>query len=208
MSIGRSYTIPCAASFRDRIAALAQRRGASVADLIRAVLLLVPSDAVASLPDPGEPARSEREDIVLKSGPGKDRRLRRKPRLQARLSGEHRIVDLRRALGLALDLDQGRMSLRLEAGAAIERPSERELLRLRRIVQALAFEPVDGGIRTRSEALYVLGFPPWAAPSRSQLRARFRALVVVYHPDSLTGDTGRMAQLNAAIALLSRSAAG
>jgi hypothetical protein len=204
MSIGRSYTIPCAASFRDRITALAKRRGASVADLIRAVLLLVPPGSLADLPDPGEPARGEREEIVLKTGAGKDRRLKRKPRLQARLAGEHRIADLRRALGLALDLDMGRMSLRLEAGPDVERPSERELERLRRTVQSLAFEPVAGDIRTRSEALYILGFPPWAAPNRSQLRARFRALVTVYHPDSLTGDTVRMSQLNAAIALLSR----
>jgi hypothetical protein len=204
MSIGRSYTIPCAASFRDRIAALARRRDASVADLIRAVLLLVPAGSLADLPDPGEPARSEREEIVLKTGAGKDRRLKRKPRLQARLAGQYRIADLRRALGLALDLDENRMSLRLEAGPDIDRPGERELARLRRTVQSLAFDPVGEEIRTRSEALYVLGFPPWATPSPGQLRTRFRTLVTVYHPDSLTGDTVRMTQLNAAIAFLSR----
>jgi transposase-like protein len=206
MPSGRSYTIPCASAFRDRVIALAAKRGASVADLARAVLLLVSPAILAGVADPGEPARGDREEIVLKTGAGKDRRLRRKPRLQVRLTGEHAITDLRRALGLALALADGRLQLRLEpTGDEAERPREEEAARLQQTVRALAFEPLTEDIRSRSEALYVLGFPPWAAPNPVQLRTRFRALATVYHPDNLTGDTLRMAQLNAAIAFLSRS---
>lgn len=185
--------------------ALAATRGVSIADLARAVLLLVPPELLAAAADPGEPAKADREEIVLKTGAGKDRRLRRKPRLQARLTGDHRAADLRRALGLALDLAHGRLRLRLERGGGdAEALHGEEIARLRQTVKALAFEPLGEDIRMRSEALYVLGFPPWALPSKAELRTRFRALATVYHPDSLTGDTLRMAQLNAAIAFLSR----
>lgn len=132
--------------------------------------------------------------------------MRRKPRLQARLSGEHRIEDLRRALKLALDLADGATSVRLELKGATDAAllKEEEIGRLKTTVQALAFEPLTEDIRSRSEALYVLGFPTWSTPDQRQLRSRFRSLATVYHPDNPTGDTVRMAQLNAAIAFLMR----
>ncbi|MBL8692180.1 MAG: J domain-containing protein [Rhodospirillaceae bacterium] len=207
MAVGRSYTIPCPSAFRDRVANLAQRQGVSVADLVRAVQLLVPPATLAQVVDPGEPSGADRESVQLKTGPSKDRRMRRKPRLQVRLAGEHTVPDLRRALKLALDLAEGGTSLRLEAAGAVDREAlhREEVERLRLTVQALSFEPLTADIRTRSEALYVLGFPTWSTPDQRQLRARYRALATIFHPDSPTGDTQRMAQLNAAIAFLTRA---
>jgi len=185
---------------------LAQRQGVSVADLVRAVQLLVPAASLARVADPGEPSRGDRESVQVKTGPSKDRRMQRKPRLQVRLAGEHQVADLRRALKLALDLAEGGVSLRLEAGNAIdiEALHREEIERLRGTVETLAFAPLASDIRTRSEALYVLGFPTWSTPDQRQLRSRFRTLATIYHPDSSTGDTTRMAQLNAAIAFLTR----
>lgn len=207
MTLGRSYTIPCPTAFRDRVTALARRQGVSVADLVRAVQLLVPAGLLAKVVDPGEPADADREDVRLKTGPSKDRRMRRKPRLQVRLTGEHAVADLRRALRLALDLAEGGTALRLEAAGAVDAAAlhQEEIDRLKTTVQALAFEPLAEDIRSRSEALYVLGFPPWATPDQRMLRSRFRSLATVYHPDNPTGDTVRMAQLNSAIAFLTRS---
>ncbi|MSP49112.1 MAG: J domain-containing protein [Alphaproteobacteria bacterium] len=206
MALGRSYTIPCPTTFRDRVATLARRQGVSVADLVRAVQLLVPEGLLARIPDPGEPGATDRENVQLKTGPSKDRRMRRKPRLQVRLTGDHAVADIRRALRLALDLAEGGLSLRLEPTGTADLLAlhQEEVERLKLTVQALAFEPLEADIRSRSEALYVLGFPPWATPDQRQLRARFRALATIYHPDNPTGDTIRMAQLNAAIAFLTR----
>lgn len=207
MALGRSYTIPCPSAFRDRVADLALRQGVSVADLVRAVQLLVPAATLAEVIDPGGPAAGDREAVQLKTGPSKDRRMRRKPRLQVRLPGEHAIADLRRALKLALDLAEGGTSVRLEAANAVDVAAlhREEIERLKLTVRALAFEPLEADIRARSEALYVLGFPTWSTPDQRQLRSRYRALATIYHPDSQTGDTVRMAQLNAAIAFLTRS---
>lgn len=207
MALGRSYTIPCPSAFRDRVNGLAQRQGVSVADLVRAVQLLVSPATLAAVTDPGEPSGSDREDVQLKTGPSKDRRMRRKPRLQARLAGEHEVADLRRALKLALDLADGGTSLRLEAAGTADRDAlhREEVERLKGTVQALSFEPLEADIRSRSEALYVLGFPAWSTPDQRQLRTRYRALATIFHPDSATGDNQRMAQLNAAIAFLTRA---
>jgi len=189
------------------VTSLAQRQGVSVADLVRAVQLLVPAASLARVTDPGGPASADRESVQVKTGPSKDRRMRRKPRLQVRLAGEHQPADLRRALRLALELAEGGISLRLEAANAVDTEAlhREEMARLKATVETLSFAPLAADIRTRSEALYVLGFPTWSTPDQRQLRSRFRTLATIYHPDSATGDTTRMAQLNAAIAFLTRA---
>ncbi|MBI1777390.1 MAG: J domain-containing protein [Proteobacteria bacterium] len=203
----KTYTVACPSRFRDRVNALARRRGVSVADLARAVLLTLPEEALAGLPDPGEPGQGDREEVRLKSGPGEGRRLRRKPRLQLRLEPGHGTGELRRALALALDLAEGRFRIRLEAG---ETPSDgidpaEEIRRLKGMVGTLAFQPLARGIANREEALHVLGFPPGARPDAKLMKARFRALAQILHPDSATGDHLRMSQLNAAIRMLTRA---
>ena len=204
----RTYAIPCGAAFRDQVTALAHQRGVSVADLARAILLTVPEATVNASPDPGEPPAHERESVTLLSGASKGRVLRRKPRLQVRLQPGLPVVQLRRALGLAVAMARGDHVVALEAPAARGRQAarvkalEEELERLRLMLSAVAFEPLKDGVRTRMEALYVLGFPADTQPDARALKARYRMLAMIFHPDSPQGDTLRMGQLNAARDLL------
>jgi hypothetical protein len=207
-----SYAVPCSSAFRDRVSALAERRGVNVGDLARSVMLLVPAAALAGVPDPGGPDDGDRETVVLKSGPSAGKPWRRKPRLQARLPAGYEIEDLRRALGLALALDAGEVEVTLEDGGrpkADERlkAADDEIERLRMVVVALSFEPLKNGVRTRNDALYVLGFPTDSNPDSQAVNARFRMLATIHHPDGAYGDHGRMSQLNQAVAKL-RTGAG
>lgn len=203
----RSYAIPCASAFRDAVTALAERRRVNAGDLARSVLLLVPRDVVARYPDPGEPAPDDREQVVLKSGPSANKPWRRKPRLQVRLPDGFKIPEIRRALGMALAMEEGGVSLTLEEGRKPKlgdrlKKAEGEVDRLKGAVMALAFEPLDNGIRTRADALYVMGFPPNARPDQKAIRARFRMLATIHHPDSGFGHHERMTQLNEALSTL------
>ncbi|MBG03325.1 MAG: molecular chaperone DnaJ [Rhodospirillaceae bacterium] len=203
----RSYAIPCASAFRDAVTALAERRRVNAGDLARSVLLLVPRDVVARYPDPGEPAPDDREQVVLKSGPSANKPWRRKPRLQVRLPDGFKIPEIRRALGMALAMEEGGVALTLEEGRKPKlgdrlKKAEGEVDRLKGAVMALAFEPLDNGIRTRADALYVMGFPPNARPDQKAIRARFRMLTTIHHPDSGFGHHERMTQLNEALSTL------
>ncbi len=212
----QSYTIPCSSAFRDAVMGLAHRRRVNVADLARSVVLVVPAETITAYPDPGEPGDDDREIVVLKSGNAKGRPWRRKPRLQARLAPGYEVTTLRRALGMALALGKDEMSVHVgTAGAngagaddgqtkpaSINGELLDEMERLRTVVSALSFDPLPEGINSRADALHVLGFPPGRVPSLGELRARFRLLATIHHPDSGYGNHRRMSQLNAAMALL------
>ena len=212
-----SYTVPCSSAFREAVEALAEQRQVNVGDLARSVLLVVPGSQVESFPDPGEPPSHDRETVILKSGPAEGRPWRRKPRLQVRMPPGHSIPFIRRALGLALALSEGKLAVSISDPSApvvapapepvpvpaIEaEPEADELDRLRAIISTLAFEPLPDGVRTRTEALHVLGFQPGAKPDSRMVRAKFRLLATIHHPDSDHGDHQRMSQLNQAMALL------
>ncbi|RAU23786.1 hypothetical protein CU669_01465 [Paramagnetospirillum kuznetsovii] len=77
-----------------------------------------------------------------------------------------------------------------------------EIDRLRAIISVLAFEPLPEGIQTRADALHVLGFAPGEFPDARTLRAKFRMLATIHHPDSNHGDHERMSQLNQAMQFL------
>jgi len=94
--------------------------------------------------------------------------------------------------------------LQRDAETALMREAHDELERLRTVVAALQFDPLPGGIVTRDQALYVLGFPPGSIPDQGALRTRFRRLATVYHPDGKDGSHLRMSQLNAAMEMLRR----
>ena len=117
----QSYTIPCASTFRAAVIELAARRGGNVADLARSVVLVVPPEIIAAFEDPGGPAADDRETVILKSGKTKGQPLRRKPRLQVRLSPGQDVITLRRALGLALAMDTGRVGMRLASSSLTNR---------------------------------------------------------------------------------------
>lgn len=220
-SVKHSYTIPCASAFRDAVEALAARRRVNVGDIARSVLLVLPPALVSDFADPGEPAADDRETVILKSGPAEGRPWRRKPRLQVRMAPGYAVAFIRRALALALAMDRGDYVLRLddpnapppppaaapepapdpEASAAMMAAQE-EIERMKAIISVLAFEPLPHGVATRDEALHVLGFPPGTRPDRRTIRARFRMLATIHHPDSHYGSHHRMSQLNQAMEVL------
>ncbi|MGE5504113.1 MAG: J domain-containing protein [Actinomycetota bacterium] len=222
-SIKHSYTIPCASAFRDAVDQLATRRKVNVGDIARSVLLVVPAEVIAAFPDPGEPATEDRETVILKSGPAQGRPWRRKPRLQVRMAPGYQVEFIRRALGLALSMETGAIEVRLhdpKAKPAAEPPPPpppgesdndrrlalaavgEEIERLKAIINVLSFDPLPNGVQSREDALHVLGFPPGAQPDRKMLRAKFRMLATIHHPDSNYGSHHRMSQLNAAMEML------
>lgn len=80
--------------------------------------------------------------------------------------------------------------------------ADEEIERLRAIINVLSFEPLSGGVMTRADALHVLGFQPGASPDRRTVRAKFRMLATIHHPDSNHGNHHRMSQLNQAMEVL------
>lgn len=218
-----SYTVTCSSAFRDSVDAMASARKVNVGDLARSVMLVVPPQTIEAQPDPGEPPPGDRETVILKSGPAEGRPWRRKPRLQVRMTPGHSIPFIRKALALALLMDKGEIAVRVDDGRASAKAEEpppppgpdpaelarhvEEVERLRAIIGTLAFDPLPHGVQTREEALHVLGYPPAARPDERALRAKFRMLATIHHPDSSHGSHQRMSQLNAAMDLLKRGAA-
>lgn len=227
-NLKHSYTIPCTSQFRDRVSKLADRKKVNVADLARSVLLMVSDADISDFADPGDPDPQDRETVILKSGPSKGRPWRRKPRLQVRMAPGYDALFIRKALNLALHMEEGKAQVRIDTPETIEqrqREIERirkeaqeaaqteqknhqlpetveELERLQAIVSVLSFEPLRDGVQDRSDALHILGFPPRTYPSRVELRARFRMLATIHHPDGKYGSHERMSQLNQAMEVL------
>ena len=202
-----SYAVPCSTRFRDSVLTMAAEREVNVGDLARSIMLTLPMEAIKGATDPGEPEEHDRETVVLKSGPSAGKPWRRKPRLQVRLPAGHDVVDIRKALGIALNLSAGEQQLRLESTAApswndIVHELEEKVARLQVTIATLAFEPLKNGVRTQDEAMYVLGFIPGARPDAKTIKARYRMMAAIHHPDSEFGDHARMSQLNQAMALL------
>jgi hypothetical protein len=81
-----------------------------------------------------------------------------------------------------------------------------EMVRLRTLVSVLSFEPLANGVRSRQDALHVLGFPPNSSPDKRVVRAKFRMLATIHHPDARYGSHLRMSQLNQAMDLLQNNA--
>jgi hypothetical protein len=203
----KSYVVPCASRFRDEILDLADRRGVNPGELARAVLLLMPGES-ADFPDPGEPAPADRETVILKSGANEGKNWRRKPRLQVRLASGHAAAEIRRALALALAMDRGDYTVRIEDGRVPGsdeklKKARAEITRLRYQIKSLFFEPLEQGVKSRRDALYILGFHPKSFPDDDEIRKRYRKLAAIHHPDSGHGDHSRMSQLNEAMSLLS-----
>jgi len=203
-----SYTIPCTSSFRDAINALAVSLRGNVADIARSILLSIPEEVIRTIPDPGGPPRGDREETLIKSGPSAGKLWQRKPRLQVRLRSGYDVSTVRRALNIALRLNNRSLEIKLRDPNVLSPESEPdqemsgELERLKKIFPILAFDPLQGGVSTPDEALHVLGFAPRENPDKATIRARFRTLATIHHPDSHYGSHQRMSQLNAAMQLL------
>ena len=217
----QSYVISCSSPFQAAVTDTAQRLGVTASDLVISVMTLIPADEIDGYPDPGDAPDGDRDSVVLRSGPRAGRTLRRKPRLQLRLRPGLAAAHVRRALALALAIQTGKESLSVGRQAvspetqpqpAIRQPDtelqsrlatlEDQLIRardveaeLRAIVDLLAFDPLPNGVRNAKEARYILGLPPEGRLDRQHVKARFRQLSQVFHPDKATGDTDRMGQL-------------
>jgi len=225
----QSYTIPCSTKFRDVVIELAERRSVNVADLARSILLVLPEDIIKNFSDPGEPQPKDREQAILKSGPSKGRPWRRKPRLQVRLTPGYDISFVRRALNLAVFVDndhylvnirglevdasdnfnQGDQNIKASnLGAANQlvqdtvKEKDHDRKRLREVISALAFTPRPDGLSNRIDALHVMGFFPSERPDLNAIRSKFKLLARIHHPDNNYGSHQRMIQLNAAMDLL------
>lgn len=202
--------------------ALASRKKCNVADLARSVALVVPIVLIDSFPDPGGPARDDRETVILKSGKAEGKPWRRKPRLQVRMARGFAIETIRKALALAFAIDDGDMSVAVksvkdkkedeqkqaeqnhllrDADAALRKTHD-DHERLQNTIKSLYFEPLLGGVHTQEHAMYVMGFAPGDIPDARDVRQRFRRLATVYHPDGKNGCHQRMSQLNAAMEIL------
>jgi len=219
----RSYVVPCSSSFRDAVTALSEARQSTISDLAAAALNLLTPQQIQMVVDPGDASPGDRETVVLKSGPRKGQTLKRKPRLQLRLRPDLEIATIRRALSVALSIEDGSYRLHYHSAdekmvlAADQAPkAEMEKLtaevekarlnseELRAIIGLLAFEIASGPVHTVAQARYILGFPPSAILSREAVKGRFRLLSQIFHPDKPTGDTQRMGQLIDASRLLDR----
>jgi hypothetical protein len=86
--------------------------------------------------------------------------------------------------------------------AGVMAAAKEEIERLKAIINVLSFEPLPGGVMTRADALHILGFPPGATPDNRMVRAKFRMLATIHHPDSNHGNHHRMSQLNQAMEVL------
>jgi len=204
----KAYTVFCSSPFRDEVEKTCNQLNCSVGDLARAALLLMPKDLLQGLVDPGEPPRSDREIVTVKSGKTKGREMKRKPRLQMRLFGRFDSPTIRKALAVGLLLQKGKVSLWLEDSAEKSvkdhlKDTRSQAKRLKEIVDALSFMPLKQGIQTRDQALYIFGFGPHEKPVKTEIRSRFKTLAMIYHPDSpYAGDHRRMTQLNEALQFL------
>ena len=68
--------------------------------------------------------QDDRETVILKSGTAKGRPWRRKPRLQVRMAPGFEVEFMRRALAIALALDQGETRVLLHSEDAPQEPPE------------------------------------------------------------------------------------
>jgi hypothetical protein len=76
---------------------------------------------------------------------------------------------------------------------------------LRLALERVSFRPMRGGVRTASQAAYILGLASEWGLDEATVNARYRLLAPIYHPDGgQLADAERMAQLVEARNLLLR----
>ena len=90
------------------------------------------------------------------------------------------------------------------AGGNVEvlKDLEGEIIRLRAVVSLLSFEPLSDGVTTRQEALHILGFVSRWNPLVDMIKAHFRLMATIHHPNSGYLSHKRMSQINEAMDLL------
>ncbi len=182
------YTVPCRASFRAAVLALAKKRGVDTAELVRMVLTLVSPAVRACIPDPGVQGPEEADDPVRSQGSGRRMTPTLVPTLVLRLDPDLDHSTIRQALALALALDdpKGYKLIPLEEHSRLTTSVERLEYRNRALasaVQRLSFRPRAGRLGLREAAL-VLGFANEYEYDEQLVTKRFRELAPIFHPDT------------------------
>ena len=79
---------------------------------------------------------------------------------------------------------------------------QKELKTLKRVVSKLLFTPIEDGVKTRDDALYIFGFSNKITPPQISVSRRYKELASIYHPDTALGSHSRMTQINQAYQIL------
>ena len=204
-----SYTIPCSSKFRRDVRALAETGETTIGAIARSVFFLFSPETIKMRQDPGGPQTQDRDLVQIKTGSNAGKTLQRKPRIQLRLAGGYSAADVRKALDIALDLKK-RNAFKIKNIAdgsslpsAVETKSlKNELTALKESLSKLLFTPLEGGVKTKLDALYVFGFPSKLDPTKMTITARYKELASVYHPDTALGSHTHMTQINQAYQIL------
>lgn len=208
--------VTCSSQFAADALVTAAEKTCSLGELARSVLLVMPRAIIDAEPDPGEPESTDRESITITHGKYVGRKTARKPRIQLRMTERLPSEVLRKALSIAMRLHRGTIVPKLlpleeDSSAADEEHVEiakigDELSELRTTINHLqdsllrsSFVLLDHPCASLADMRHILGFHPNHEVSLEACQVRFRTLATVFHPDSLTGDSDRMAQLSDAI---------
>ncbi|MGD9638673.1 MAG: J domain-containing protein [Alphaproteobacteria bacterium] len=195
-----AYVVPCSNTFRNDVLELAKKKKVNAGDLARSIFLIFSKEEIEAFPDTAEPDIYEREEVVLKSGTAKGQSFKRKPRLQVRMPQGLSASFIRKSLLMALALEKKELSLELDQKQTPKKNDlKQEIDRLKTVISHLAFEPLRDGVRSKDEALFVLGFPPHSNPDLTLAKVKFRILASIFHPDSIFGSHDRMSNINSAM---------
>jgi len=195
------YAVPCPTAFRAAVEALADRMATTPSQLVRSAMTLCDPMTHASIADPGDPGRQDRDVFTRRLPDGRSRQVRRIPRLRLRLPAGLSHEQIRRALALALALNDGngfvltpQDQLRAEAR---QRDRQQDLIdRLRQAMDQLAFRQPVQPVHTVGDAAQLFGFQHIYGLDERAVTARYRQLAALFHPDGGLVENGdRMAQL-------------
>lgn len=206
----QACAVVCAASLRDAVLRLAQRRGLTPSELAEAALALLSPAVAAVVADPGPPENSEREYREVTLASGRRRRIGRLPGLRLRLSGEPTPAAVRQALSLALALDDLQAYRLLPAAEQQQTAAQIARLEthnreLRAALDRVTFKTLPTRTLTPKQAAHILGFANEWGCDEARVKQRFRELAPIFHPDAgLLACRERMEQLIQAKSLLLR----
>ena len=205
----RYYTIPCSSKFALSVTTLAKSEKTSVGEIARVVFFLFSPETIEAWEDPGDPAKHDRETVQIKTGSNSGKTMRRKPRIQLRLPGGYTSGQIRKALDIAIKLKNRHKFIAGNTMPALfsefrEKPEaiQKELQILKRVVSKLLFTPIEDGVKTRADALYIFGFSSKITPPQISVSRRYKELASIYHPDTALGSHSRMTQINQAYQIL------
>lgn len=215
----KACSIPCSETFKTKIHTLAEKHSVNPADIIRSILFVFPEEFIQSFEDPGDPLREDREDVTLHSGKHKGKTWKRKPRIQVRIPRSYPVPFLRKALNIALSLQDDNITQLLTSKKIDEEQKEeteqkiknltqeqerltKEIELLQSVLKNFTKEKENKNIQSIDDALFILGFPPYSSPTAPLIKKKYRDLAILFHPDTGLDNHAMMSKLNDAISFL------